>query len=135
MRQKAQLVKLPLLLLLSFQALVAANNLIQSSSPVFVSFPLQALQRGLALDDEASLAETATQLALADLAPPRPELLKELRSEAVGGAASKVSVLPKVRAAVGLLPRAFAAGPPKGELSRWTTWQPIPVGVAVPIVC
>jgi hypothetical protein len=51
---------------------------------------LQALQRGLALDDEASLAETATQLALADLSPPSPELFKQLRSEAVGGAASKV---------------------------------------------
>mmetsp|Transcript_22787 Transcript_22787/g.62992 ORF Transcript_22787/g.62992 Transcript_22787/m.62992 type:complete len:264 (-) Transcript_22787:581-1372(-) len=66
------------------------------------------LQAGVQFDDEARIEQLAQSIEASDLASP------ELRSEATGAAASKVSTLLRVRAAVGKFPKQFAENPPDG---------------------
>ncbi|KAF5832037.1 cytidylate kinase protein [Dunaliella salina] len=67
------------------------------------------LQAGVPFDDEARIEQLAQSIEASDLASP------ELRSEATGAAASKVSTLMRVRAAVGEFPKQFAENPPPGS--------------------
>lgn len=69
----------------------------------------KALQQSLDLGDERVLSQLAAGLTEGDLAAP------QLRSEAAGDAASKVSALPAVRAALLQRQRDVAARPPLGK--------------------
>jgi cytidylate kinase len=68
---------------------------------------LAALDAGTALNDEPALAALA-----AALPPPAPADAARLRGEGVGQAASQVSALPRVRAALLEAQRDFARRPP-----------------------
>ncbi|MET0675227.1 MAG: (d)CMP kinase, partial [Bradyrhizobium sp.] len=68
------------------------------------------LQAGVGLDNEAKAAELAMAL------DPRTFDDPALKSQAIGSAASVVSALPKVRAALVAFQRQFAANPPGAVL-------------------
>ena len=81
----------------------------------------EALRRGLSLDgDEAALAAIARELDLASVSASAgggggEDRRPELRTDAAAQAASRVSALPAVRAALLSAQRAFAAPPPSSE--------------------
>lgn len=66
-----------------------------------------AVSKGINLEDEAALEHLASNLQLAQL-----QTIPELRSDDAAKAASKVSVFPKVRAALLDAQRHFADNPP-----------------------
>ncbi len=76
---------------------------------------LAAQRRGIALDDEAALAELGARLDIrfegADIWLDGGKVGDELRTEEAGGAASKVAALPAVRAALLDRQRAFRRAP------------------------
>lgn len=69
----------------------------------------KALLKDIALDDETALGHIAQTLIDDDFTP------AQLRAETIGDAASKVSALPKVRAALLAYQRKFAQHPPLGK--------------------
>jgi cytidylate kinase len=89
-------------------------NYLESGS-LYRLVALTALRRGLALDDEDALAAAATGLDARyerdTISQGGADVTAALREEAVGAAASKIAVFPRVRAALVARQRAFRRPP------------------------
>jgi 3-phosphoshikimate 1-carboxyvinyltransferase len=85
------------------------------SGAIYRLLGLAAQRHGVALDDEAALAELGAQLDIrfegGDIWLEGEKVGDELRTEETGAAASKVAALPKVRAALLARQRAFRRAP------------------------